>query len=110
MDGPALACLDRRAAVDGLAEDVEHAAEQGLAHGHRQGGAGVANAVAAGQAARRVEPDAAHRRAVDVRLHLEHDFALAGHQATIARRQRRRETHVDDVAAHGRHLSLPAAG
>ena len=62
--------LDRAAAVDRLADQVEHAAERRLADGHRDRRAGVDALLAADHAVGAAQGDAAHAAAAQVLLHL----------------------------------------
>ena len=73
MDAPARLADDLLATVDGLAEDVEDAAERGLADGHRDRLAEVADFDATGEAVGRVHGDGAHAVVAEVLLHLEHE-------------------------------------
>ena len=70
MDRPAFVGVDRAAAVDRLADQVEHAAERRLADGHGHGAAGVDALLAADQAVGAAQGDAAHAAAAQVLLHL----------------------------------------
>ncbi len=70
VDRPALVGVDRAAAVDRLAEQIEHAAQRGLADGHRDRRAGVDALLAADQAVGAAQGDAADAAAAEVLLHL----------------------------------------
>jgi hypothetical protein len=63
--------IDRAALVDGCAQHVHDAAQGGLAHRHRDGGAGVLDHHAATQAVRRTQRDGAHDAVAELLLHLE---------------------------------------
>ena len=69
VNRPALFGVDRAAAVDRLAEQVEHAAERLLADRHRHRAAGVDALQAADQAVGAAEGDAADAAAAEVLLH-----------------------------------------
>ena len=69
VDRPALLGVDRAAAVDRLAEQVEHAAERRLADGHGHRAAGVDALLAADQAVGAAQGDAADAAAAEVLLH-----------------------------------------
>ena len=69
VDRPVLGGVDRAAAVDRLAEQVEHAAERLLADRHRDRAAGVDDLHAADHAVGRAEGDAADAAAAEVLLH-----------------------------------------
>ena len=70
VDRPVFVGVDRAAAVDRLADDVEHAAERRLADGHRDRPAGVDAVLAADQAVGAAQRDAPHAAAAQVLLHL----------------------------------------
>ena len=70
MDRPALVRVDRAAAVDRVADHVEHAAQRRLADGHGHRAAGVDALLAADQAVGRAQGDAPHAAAAEVLLHL----------------------------------------
>ena len=69
VDRPVLVGVDRAAAVDRLADQVEHAAQRGLAdrHGHRR--AGIDALLAADHAVGAAQGDAADAAAAQVLLH-----------------------------------------
>ena len=69
------------AEVDRLAEQVEDAAERGLADGHRDRRARVHDLEAAGEAVGRVHRDGAHAVVAEVLLDLAHEHALLGARA-----------------------------
>ena len=69
MDGPIVLGLDRAAAVDHVADQVEHAAERGLAHRHLDRRAGVEAVHAADHAVGVAQGDAADPAAAEVLLH-----------------------------------------
>jgi len=101
----------RRAAVDGVAEHVEHARERGPAHWCHQRAAGVLHRHAASEALRRRERDAANV----LRVALRHDFdddavASATAQQRADRRQAVVEAHVDHTATHRDHQAGVACG
>jgi hypothetical protein len=100
--GAKLANLDRALAVDRLAKDVKHTAEQRVAHRHLEPLPGIDGAVAAGQALAEGEGNAAHGGIVEVGEHLhEHRLVRAGAQEIIEARQPAGERGVDDVALNG---------
>ena len=71
MDRPALGVgRGRLALVDGLAQDVEQAAQRGLAHRHRDRRAGVDDLDAARQTVGGVHGHGAHLVVAQVLLHL----------------------------------------
>ena len=70
VDGPVVLGLDRAAAVDRLAQQVEHAAQRGLAHRHLDRRAGVEALHAADHAVGVAQGDAADAPAAEVLLHL----------------------------------------
>ena len=70
VDRPMFVGVDRTAAVDRVADDVEHAAERRLADGHRHRAAGVDALLAADQTVGAAQRDAAHAAAAEVLLHL----------------------------------------
>ena len=70
VDGPALGRRDGAAAVDRLAEEVEHAAEDFHADGHADRRAGVDDLHAADQAVGRAQRDGADAVAAEVLLDL----------------------------------------
>ena len=67
---------DRRLAVDGVAQHVEHAAQRGLAHRHGDAAAGGGNGQAPAEAVAAGHHDAAHRFVFQMLLHL-HGVARA---------------------------------
>ena len=69
MDRPVSVGVDRAAAVDRLAQQVEHPAQRLLADGHRDRRAGIDALHAADQAVGGAEGDAAHAVAAQVLLH-----------------------------------------
>ena len=69
MDRPVLFGLDRAAAVDRLADQVEHAAQRGLADRHRDRRAGVDAVHAADHAVGAAQGHAAHAAAAELLLH-----------------------------------------
>ncbi len=69
VDRPVFFGVDRAAAVDRLAEQVEHAAERRLADRHRHRAAGVDALHAADQAVGAAQGDAADAAAAEVLLH-----------------------------------------
>ena len=73
MDRPALGNLDVAQLVHGLADDVDHAAEGGLADRHRDRLAGVLRAHAAHHAVGRLHGDRADAVFAEVLLHLADD-------------------------------------
>ena len=66
----------RSLAVHGLSQQVEHPAEHLLADRHGDGGAGVDDGAAAGDAVRGVQRHRAHPVAAEVLLHLAHQARL----------------------------------
>ena len=70
VNRPALFESDGPAAVDRIAQQVEHAAQRSLADGDRNGRAGVGHVHAADHAVGRAERDAAHAAAPQMLLHL----------------------------------------
>jgi hypothetical protein len=70
VDRPTLLRFHGAAVVDRLAQQVEHAAERGLAHRHRERGAGIDHRLAANQAVGRAECHAANLAAAEMLLHL----------------------------------------
>ena len=83
LDAPALGGLDRRAAVDRIAERVDDAAEQRLAHQHVDDGAGALDGVALLDVAVVAEDDNAdvvdlevERHALDAARELDHFAGL----------------------------------
>ena len=66
---------ERRLAVDGLTDDVEHAPQRLAAHGDRDRTARILERVATAQPLGRVHGDGAHRAVAEVLLHLEHETA-----------------------------------
>ncbi len=70
MDGPVVFGLDRPAAVDHLAGQVEHAAERAFAHRHLHRRAGVEAFHAADHAVGAAQGDASHPAAAEMLLHL----------------------------------------
>jgi hypothetical protein len=94
-----LRLVDRAALVDRVAQHVHDAAQRGLAHRHRDGGAGVADHQAAAQAVGRAQRDGAHHAVAQLLLHFQRQrraFELqrvidAGHLVA-------RELHVDHGA------------
>ena len=70
VDGPVVLGLDRPAAVDHLAGEVEHAAERALADRHLDRRAGVEAFHAADHAVGAAQGDAAHPAAAEMLLHL----------------------------------------
>ena len=69
VDRPVLVGLDRAAAVDRLADQVEHAAQRGLADRHLDRRAGVDALLAADHAVGAAQGDAADAAAAQVLLH-----------------------------------------
>ena len=88
--------------VDGIADDVDDAAERARADRHGDRLAGVAHLLAAHQAFRDVHGDAAHRVLAEVLRHLEHEArAVVDRLERVEdRRQFALERHVDDGADH----------
>ncbi len=76
VDGPVVLGLDRPAVVDRLAEQIEDAAERGLADRHLDGRAGVDALHAADHAVGAAQGDAAHAAAAEVLLHLAGEVEL----------------------------------
>ncbi len=76
VDRPVFVGIDRTAAVDRVAGDVEDAAERGFADGHFHGLAGVEAVLAADQAVGAAERDAADAAAAQVLLHLAGEIDL----------------------------------
>jgi hypothetical protein len=76
VNGHVLAGVHGARLVDWLADDVEDAAEAGVADGHHDGLAGVGDFHAAAQAVGRLHGDGAHGRLAEVLGDLEHDHAL----------------------------------
>ncbi len=70
MNGPILLRLDRSAPVDGVAGEIKHAAEGGLADGDFYRGARVKALHAADHAVGAAQGDAADAPAAEVLLHL----------------------------------------
>ena len=99
-----LGCVDRTGLVDGLANDVQDAAEALGADGHHDGRAGIANAHAAREAVRRVHGNGADRRFAEMLSDLENEVVGFARDARIrdddrvedARELTRRELDVDD--------------
>ncbi len=90
----------RRPAVDGVAEDVEHARQDGPAHRRLQWPAGVLHGHAARQALSGCERDAPHVPRIALGQHLDGDTAaVIGAQQGMNGRQRAVEPHVHDAAA-----------
>ncbi len=100
MDRQAFFGVHGALAVDGLAHDVEHAPERRLAHGHRDGGAGVYGLAAAGDAVGGGERDAADVAAADLLYDLHDDLALR--QAHLHRVVQLRELPLGEVNVHHR--------
>jgi hypothetical protein len=120
MDGPALLDLDVAALVDRLAEQVEDAAEGGLADRDRDRAARVDHLVATAQAVGGVHGDGAHAVVAEVLLHLadqvELGAALLRRHLDLERGEDLRdvvgEDDVDDDAGHlldGPHVVAVAA-
>jgi hypothetical protein len=63
--------VDRAALVDRVAQHVHDAAQRGLAHRHRDAGAGVADHQAAAQAVGRAQRDGAHDAVAQLLLHFQ---------------------------------------
>ena len=105
MDRVALGEGDGTLLVHGLAGDVEDAAEDALADGHGNRGAGVERGHAAHEALGRGHGDGADQAAAEMLLHLEGElFGLAGdgevHRERLidGRDEVLGELHVDDGA------------
>mmetsp|Transcript_15176 Transcript_15176/g.40268 ORF Transcript_15176/g.40268 Transcript_15176/m.40268 type:complete len:554 (+) Transcript_15176:227-1888(+) len=100
VDRVELLGLDGAELVDGLANDVDDAAQSGLADRHRDGRAGVHHRLPAGQAVRAVHRDRAHNVLSQVLGDLQHEAVLeALHLERLQdRRQGALELHVDDGA------------
>ena len=112
MDRPALLGLDRAAAVDRLADQVEHAAQRGRADRHLDRRAGVEALLAADHAVGAAQRDAADAAAAQVLLHfagqVDLDALVLGRDlhGVVDRRQlvfgkfdvERRADHLRDVA------------
>jgi hypothetical protein len=91
--------VDRAALVDGVAQHVHDAAQRGLAHGHRDVGAGVADHQAAAQAVGRAQRDGAHDAVAQLLLHFERERRAFELQGVIdAGHGVARELHVDHRA------------
>ena len=69
-------------AVDGVAEHVEHARQDRLAHRRLQRPAGVLHRHAAGQPLRGRQRDAAHVMRIALRQHLDHDLVCSPARST----------------------------
>ena len=76
VDRPVFVGIDRAAAVDRVARDVEHAAERGLADGHLHRLARVEAILAADEAVGAAEGDAADAAAAQVLLHFAGEIDL----------------------------------
>ena len=101
VDGPTLFRFNRLAAVDGLAEDVEHPAERPLAHGHFDGTALGNHFHAAGEPFAAAQHDAADGVPFDVPRRLHDELSSArpdGERFTDARKFALFECDVDDGA------------
>ena len=99
------------AAVDGGAEDVEHAPEGAAADRRRQRPAGIGDRHAACQALGRGQRDAAHAAGVELFEHLDADAAVAAGLEQVANRgQSVVEADVDHAAAHAAYDSRGARG
>src|SRR5664279_3007874 len=108
MHRPPLHIDRRRQAVDRVAEDIEHAREDGLAHRRSERTAGVERRHAPSQTLRGCERDAAHVLRIALGEHLDDDLPVgAGLQDRIDRRQAGFEADVYDAAAHRDHDAGP---
>ncbi len=74
--GMRVGARDGSLAVHGLAQEVEHPAQDLLAHGHGDRGSGVDDGAPAGDAVRGVQRHRAHPVAAEVLLHLAHQPRL----------------------------------
>ena len=98
-----LRAADRRAAVDGIAKDVEKPSERRLADGHAKAAAFARDGHAAAEALAAGEHDAAHRFGAQMLLHLHHKalaVQLDGQRLADARQLAVREAHVHHAARY----------
>ena len=102
VNRPLLAGLHRPLLVDGVAQDVEHAAQHALAHGDGDGRAGGGDGHAAAQALAGGEHDAAHRVAAHMLGHL-HDLPAAVQLHLQSLLQLRQGAAVKGHVHHGAH-------
>ncbi len=103
MDGSPFDVGRRRLAVDGVAEDVEHARDDPLADRHLQRPAGVLDRHAAGEALGGIQGDPADMVDIDLHQHLDGDpRVLPRVQQRVDGRQPVIEPHIDDASSHRR--------
>ncbi len=76
MDGHTLLGVRRSLSVHGFAQQVEHPAEDFLAHGHGDGRSGVHDRAPAGDAVRGIQRDGADPVSPEVLLDLAHQVSL----------------------------------
>ena len=97
---------ERRPAVDRIPGDVDHAAEQRLAHGNGDWSTRIAHGHSAGQARRVAHGDTAHRARIEMEMDLEHDGppTIGGDLQSLVDGGERRlgDFHVDDGADDAR--------
>ena len=105
VDLPVVLDLADVVGVEGLAEDVEHVAEDGLADRHRDAAAGLAHDGAAHEAVGRLHAHAPDAALADLLGHLAGDVTLLAvelevhlHGVVDLRQGVGRELHVDDGA------------
>ncbi len=109
VEGPLAVGLDVQISIDGLAGDIQHPAQQALAHRHPQGMPRITDGVASPEPAGGSERHRAHGLRVEMGLDLQ-DHALlgSGPQLTVPGRKPDGKSHVHHVAAHG--PNAPDAG
>ena len=107
MDGPFFLGLDRTRLVDGLAHNVNDAAERFVANRHRDRLTGVGDFLAAHQSFGRVHRDRADRRLPEMLRDFQHQTVSAVFRLKCVqdRRQVILELHVDDCADDLRNFS-----
>src|ERR1017187_8603116 len=103
MDRAPLDIRRRRLAVDGVAENVEHARENPLADRRLQLPARVHHRISAGQALGGGQCDSAHAMRVELSQHFDGNFPFLRVQQRVDCRQVRIEPYIYDAAAHRNH-------
>ena len=101
MDRTPLHVGQRRAAIDDVAEHIEHARKNALADRHFQRALRIHDDAAAGQTLGRRHRDAAHMAGIAMRQHFDDDLAISPRtQHRMDGRKFCVEADIDHTAAH----------
>ena len=104
MQRAPLDALEALPAIDRIAEHVDDAAQQLLAHGDLKGMARIEDEPAAGEAGGGGQGDPSDGFRVEMADHLDHDTAVvSGSQLAVELGEAVRKAGVHDAAAYGQH-------